>query len=205
MSKQHNIICNICGMEYVSELQDNVRQHNEYLDKTVNGLRTSPMKSDCIISSQDDKRITVISQLSPMEQLKLAEEVAQYARKDTPYGAEQLFDDKVEVRVFLLYKKDRIIGLLLVDKRYYVWLARWDELDVGKKPKKIPHHPPIWTVCFVWILKKHRAQNLAKILLNEAITYLGCRLDQIGWYTPFTDSGQSFVKSYCPEEFYIAQ
>jgi len=197
-------------MEYVPELQDNVRLHDEYHDIIVNGFRTSHIKSDNVIWSQNDMRVTVINQISPMEQRKLAEEIAQYARNDTPYGAEQLFDDKMEVRVFLLHKKERIIGLLLMDKRNHVWLAGWDDLDVGKKPKEMPHHPPIWTVCFVWILKKHRRLHLAKMLLNEALTYLVCGLDSIAWYTcgsppPFTLSGEAFVRNCCPREFYIAK
>lgn len=210
MSKPRSTTCNICGMEYIPELQNNFRQHNEYHDKIVNGLRTSPLKSDCVIYSQSDKRITVISQLSPMEQRKLAEEVARYARKDTHYGAEQLFDDKMEVRVFLLYKKDRIIGFLLMDKHYHVWLASWGDLDANKEPKEIPHHHPIWTVCFIWILKKHRRLGLAKIVLNKAMDYLRCSPDCIAWYTsssppPFTPSGEAFVRNCCPREFYIAK
>ena len=205
MSNSPSKTCDDCGMSYVPELQDNVLQHKKYHDKIVNGLRTSSLKSDNVIFSQNDKRVTVISQISPRVQRKRAEEVARYARKDTPYGAEQLFDYEMEVRVFLLHKEDRIIGLLLMDKRYHVWLANWVDLDAGKEPKEISQHPPIWTVCFVWILKKHRRLHLAKVLLNEALTYLGCHLEKIGWYTPFTDSGHLFVHSCCPEAFYIAK
>jgi len=192
-------------MGYVPELPDNVLEHERYHDKIVNGLPSVPLKSDCVIYSQDDKRITVVSQSSPQEQRNRAEEVGLYARKDTPYGAEQLFDDEMEVRVFLLHKEDRIIGLLLMDKCNHVWRASWVEVDAGKKPKEISHHPPIWTVCFIWILKQHRRRHLAKMLLNKALTYLGYRPDQIGWYTPFTDHGKAFVRSFCTDEFYIAK
>ena len=53
---------------------------------------------DCVIWSQDDERITVVSQLSPSRQRKRAEKVARKARDDTPYQAGDVFGLGMEVR-----------------------------------------------------------------------------------------------------------
>jgi hypothetical protein len=191
-------------MLYVSESQDEVREHEKYHDIVVNGLSTPPLTSDCVVWSHDNERITVISQSSPSEQRDLAEEVAKFARKNARYGAEVLFGE-MEVRVFLLHKEDRVVGLLLMDKRDHVYKASWDELAGGKQAKEMQNHPPIWAVCLVWVLEQYRRHHFAKTMLNQAMIYLGCSLDDIGWYTPFTNLGKAFVRSCCPNEFYIAK
>jgi len=205
MGNTYFITCNDCGMGYVPESRDDVLEHEKYHDKVVNGLRAPPLRSDWVIWSHDDERITVVSQSSPREQSKRAEKVGKYARKDTHYGAEDLFYAEMDVRVFLLHKEDRVIGLLLINKRDHVWRTSWDELDACKQPKEMLDHPPIWSVCFVWVLKNHRQLGFANTILNKAVVYLGCSLYNIGWYTPFTDSGKAFVRSCCPKEFYIAK
>jgi len=210
MGKSYVLTCDVCDMRYVPESQDDVLEHDKYHDKVVNGLLAPPLRSDCVVWQHDNERITVVCQSSPREQRDRAEEVGRYARKDTPYGAEELFDEKREVRVFLLQKENRVIGFLLMDKRDHVWRANWDELDSDKQPKEMLDHPPMWSVCLVWVLKKHRRLGFAKTMLDEALTYLECSLDNIGWYTsssppPFTPSGEAFVRSCCPNEFYIAK
>ncbi len=210
MGKYHSITCNDCNMRYVPESRDDNLEHEQYHDKVVNGLRASLLRSDCVVWSHDNDRITVVRQSSLREQRDRAEEVGKYARKDTPYGAEDLFDEEMEVHVFLLHKEERIIGLLLMDKRNHVWRANWEKCDAGKQPKEMLDHPPIWSVCMVWVLKKHRQFGFAKTMLGKALTYLECSLDDIGWYTsgsppPFTPSGEAFVRSCCPNEFYIAK
>jgi len=210
MGKSDSITCNDCGMGYVRELEDNVLAHEKYHDKVVNGLCAPPLRSDCVVWRHDNERITVVRQSSLREQLDRAEEIGRCARKDAGYGAEELFDEKMEVRVFLLHKEDRVIGFLLMDKRDHVYRGNWDEYDAGKQPEKMLDYPPIWSVCLVWVLKKHRRVGFAKTVLGKALTYLKYSLDNIGWYPSssppaFTSSGEAFVRSCCPNEFYIAK
>jgi len=210
MGKSYFITCNDCGMLYGPESRHQVLEHEKYHDKVVNGLCAPPLRSDCVVWVHDNERITVVRQSSLREQRDRAEEVGRRARDDTPYGAEELFNEEMEVRVFLLHKEDRIIGFLLMDKRDHVFPVNWDEYDAGKQPKEMLGHPPIWSVCLVWVLKKHRRLRFAKTMLKKALTYLECSLNNIGWHTsssppPFTPSGEAFVRSRCPNEFYIAK
>lgn len=198
------VTCEICGMGYVPEIPDNVSEHKRYHDKVVNGLRVRPLKSDCIIWSQADMRITVVNRLSPLGQRRRAEEVARLARSDTGYDAEDIFNGK-DTRAFLLNKQSRAIGFLGIEKREHVWKTCWADLDADKDPEEMVGHPPIWSIFMVWILKRYRGLNLGQTMINEALAYLGCDLDTVGWYIPFTDSGKALVRRCCPETFYIAK
>lgn len=198
--------CELCGMSYVKEILDNCRDHQEYHDKVVNGIPAPFSKNDSVVWSQDDMRITIINRLSPLEQCHLAEEVAMFGRSDASYGAEVLFAEcELYTHVFLLQKQNRIIGLLIMEKRDHIWQISWADLDADKEPKELLGHPPIWSICFIWVLRRHRGSHLGQTMINEAVAYLGAKLETVGWYTPFTDSGKVLVRRCCPEVFYIAK
>lgn len=163
-------------------------------------------ESDRVIWSQDVMRITIVNRLSPLEQRRQAEKVAELGRMDAQYDAEVLFGEcELDTHVFLLHKQNRIIGLLIMEKRDHIWQTSWADLDAGKKPRKLLKHPPIWSICFIWILQRHRRSRLGQTLINEAIAHLGGNFETIGWYTPFTNSGKALVRRCCPEVFYIAK
>ncbi len=202
MTKLFGVTCDVCGMSYSTKLEDNVLEHKRYHDAVVNGVLVLPTSSDCVVWSHENERITVINRFSPREQRERAEEIAKYARRDTPYQAEVLFGE-MEACVFLLHKNDRAVGLLLMEKRAHVWRANWKDIEDEKPPTQLPDHPPIWSVCLIWVLKQQRRRYVAKTLLENALSYLRCGFDQIAWYTPFTDCGKAFVLSCCPYDFYI--
>ena len=196
-------------MNYIPEISEDFREHKKYHDRVNNGFYSHPSKRDKLIWSRDDLRITVVNQLSPEFLRKRAEEVARLAKLDTPYDLPCYCANEPpnsqNIHAFLLHKKNRIVGFLTVEKRDHIWQAKWADLDVGKEPNKLPEHPPIWSICFIWIHNRYRGSHLGQIMINEAVEYLGCKIEKIGWYTPFTDSGKALVRSFCPEVFYIAK
>ncbi len=196
--------CELCEMSYVSEIPDDVREHSKYHEKVVNGLNTRPLKSDCIIWSQDDMRITVVNRLSPLAQHRRAEEVARLAWHDAGFDPVDVFNGK-DTHAFLLHKRNRAIGFLCIEKREHVWKTSWDDYEAKNETKEIAGHPAIWTICMVWILKRHRGSGLGQFMVSQAVAYLGCDLGSVGWYTPFTESGENLVRKCCPETFYIAK
>jgi len=196
--------CELCEMSYVPEIPDNVREHSKYHEKVVNGLHARPLKSDCIIWSQHDMRITVINQLSPLAQLRRAKEVARLARHDARFDPVDVFNGK-DTHAFLLHKRNRAIGFLSIEKREHVWKTSWADYEAKKKTKEIAGHPAIWTICMVWILKRHRGSHLGQTMVDRAVAYLGCDLETVGWYTRFRESGEKLVRKFCPETFYIAK
>jgi len=199
--------CELCGMSYVLENPEDVQAHQEEHDKVVNGLPALLSEGDRVIWSQGDMRITVLDRLSPLEQRRQAEEIAILARKDTRYGAEVLFGEgELETHVFLLHRQNRVIGLLIMEKRNRIWQTSWADWDAGKEPRELLEHLPIWSICFIWILQCHRGSHLGQTMINKAVAYLGVNFETVGWYIPpVTDSGKALVRRCCPEVFYIAK
>jgi ribosomal protein S18 acetylase RimI-like enzyme len=196
-------------MSYVPENPEDVREHKKSHDEAINGFHAPPSKREQIIWSRDDMRITVINQHSPLFLRKRAEKVARLANRDTHYdfpcySANEPLNGQ-NVHVFLLHRQNRVIGLLTMEKRDHIWQTSWTDLDAGKESEEVLAHPPMWSICFIWILQRHRGSHLGQSMINEAVAYLGGNFETIGWYTPFTDSGKALVRRCCPKVFYIAK
>ncbi len=85
-----------------------------------------------------------------------------------------------------------------------VFRNTWTDYHAGGASVEMIGRPPIWTVCMGWVLKRHRGAGLGQALVNVAIANLGCSMEEIAWYPPFTDSGEALARKFCPEVFYIA-
>ncbi len=197
--------CKICGMGYIPEIPDNVHDHNIYHDKIVNGLTSIQSDDEIVICSKDDLIISVVSNTSAKKLKKNAEEAGIYARKDTDYEAQVLFGE-LETHVFLLHKENRIIGYMPTDKRDHVWQVSWEDYEANNIKRDQYDIRPIWCICMIWILSKHRRSRYAKLILEKALEYLKCSLNDIAWYVPeVTETGKAFMQSCCPEWFNIAR
>ena len=93
-----------------------------------------------------------------------------------------------------------------MEKRDHIWQISWTDWDAGKEPKELLVHPPMWSICFIWILQRHCGSHLGQTMINEAVAYLGVNFETVGWYIPpVTDSGKALVRRCCPEVLYIAK
>lgn len=200
--------CPKCGMRYVPEIDEDAKVHRKYHDRVMNGVYALKAKSDKILLEKDDYRITVVNFFSPLVQRKRAEEAGRVAHKDTPfdftpYNSEERLDER-NVHIFLLYRKNRIIGLLLVERREYIQKFTWKEYE-NADGKKLPKADPIWSIGLVWVHQKHRKKGIGSQLVQVAALYFKIEIQSIGWYTPFVDNGKQLAKSICPEYFYVAK
>ena len=200
--------CAECGMGYVPDNPEDVKAHRKYHDEIVNGLYAARIKSDKIISERGDYRITVVNYFSPPAQKKLTEKVNLLAHKDTPfdfvpYHSKEPFDER-NVHVFLLYRKSKIIGLLIAERRDYVRRFSWREYE-NAGGKELPMSNPTWSIGFVWIHRKHRRRGLSSQLVQVVASYFDIEISSIGWYTPFTEDGEKLVRSLCPEYFFVSK
>ncbi len=205
---RHGVKCELCRMSYVQENPDDVREHEEYHDKVVNGLPvvSAEAESDSVIYLSDSMKIVVVKKSSSAKQQGQAEEVFRLARRDTEYDAEVVFgEDELCTHVFLLQRQERNIGLLMVEKRDNVSIISWSDINLGKKPERLPSHPPMWSICFIWILKSCRDCDLGKSMIGAALSYLRVDLENIGWYPTFSETGERLVQRCCPDSFYIVK
>jgi hypothetical protein len=200
--------CPECGFDYVAGIPSNTRAHRKYHDEMVNGIPARPLASDKTIWQEGLYRITLVNHLSPFIQRKRAEKAGIVANRDTrytfqPYSASESLDDR-NVHLFLLHHQDRIVGLLVLEMRSVIWKCTWEEYQ-RHVSNKLLDHPPIWSVVLAWVNRHHRRKGFACRMATEAARFFGIQLEQLGWYTPFTESGRAMVRRLCPEEFYIAK
>jgi GNAT superfamily N-acetyltransferase len=194
-------------MSYIEESPDE-KHHKFYHDRVVNGVYARPLKTDRSIWRESERRITIITANSPTPQRKRAEVVVSVANLETHYNggiyhAYEEPDDR-NIHLFLFHMRNRIIGLLIIEKRQAVWRCRWQD-NTSPVCEELSGHDPMWSVVFVWVHAKHRKHGIAHTTFEEAIKYLGLTQQRVGWYAPLTDNGRSLVKSIYPKEFYVAK
>tara|TARA_B100000315_G_scaffold214301_1_gene212769 strand:+ start:2678 stop:3265 length:588 start_codon:yes stop_codon:yes gene_type:complete len=195
-------------MHYEPDYPENVKEHKIYHDKIVNGIYARRIKSDKIAWENSDYRITVVNYYSPSTQKKRADKAGRAAHEDTPfdfapYDWNEPLDER-NVHIFLLYKKNRIVGFLIVEKRCYTQKYTWEDYKkvAGNELQK---RKPIWSIGLVWVHRKHRKRGMGKQLVKVIASFFKIKIQSIGWYSPFTDDGKNLVKSLRPEFFYIAK
>jgi GNAT superfamily N-acetyltransferase len=201
------MICPKCGMGYDPDFSDDAKAHRKYHNRIVNGVYARKIKSDEILYEKGDYRITIVNYFSPFAQRSRAEKAGLVAHKDTPfdfapYNSEERLDER-NVHIFLLYRKNRIIGFLLTEKREHVLRLTWEEYENagGRKVPKVEH---IWSIGLVWVHRKYRKKELGSQLVKVAVSYFSIKLKAIGWYVPFTDDGEKLARSLCLKSFYVA-
>lgn len=195
-------------MGYVPGYPEDEKEHKKYHDKIVNGLYAPKIKSDKTVWEKDGYRITVVNYLSSLAQKRRAEEVGHIANRDTqfdfaPYSHKELLDER-NVHLFLLYRKNRIVGLLIVERRDFVQRFTWQEY-ANAGGKELPKANPIWSIGFVWVHRKYRRAGLGLNLVQAAASYFDIEVTSVGWYTPFTDDGRKLARSLCTESFFVAK
>lgn len=200
--------CPECEMRYVPDYPEDEKEHKKYHDKIVNGPYGYQIKSDKTVWAKDDYRITVVNYFSPIAQKKRAQEAGFIAHTDTsfdfaPYHHKEALDER-NVHLFLLYRKNRTIGLLIAERRDFVQRFTWWEYE-NSGGKELPKADPIWSIGLVWLHRKYRKFGIGSKLVQVAASYFNIKIQSIGWYTPFTNDGQKLVKSLCPESFFVAK
>jgi hypothetical protein len=195
-------------MTYVEDLPDNEKEHEAFHDRVVKGVPGKPLKTDRMIWQESDKRITVVTAFSHISQRNRAEAAASLANLGTRYdgGIYQAAEkpDERDIHIFLYHARNRIVGLIILEKRSTVWRCRWGESD-PPACEELRGHEPMRSVVFIWVNTKHRKSGIARVLFLHAVKHLGLSREEVGWYTPFSDDGRAFAKSLYPDEFYVAK
>jgi GNAT superfamily N-acetyltransferase len=195
-------------MAYIQGLPEDEREHSRWHDHVVNGLPTRPLKSDRVLWEAQGKRITVVIARSPRPQRNRAEAIASLANLETNYNggiyhAAQQPDDS-DIHLFLYHERSRALGLAILEKRSTVWRCRWRNSG-PPECEELKGHEPMWSVAFLWVHRNVRRTGVARRVLARAMHHLCVSCEHIGWYTPFTDDGRTFVKALCPIEFYVGK
>ena len=200
-----------CEFPYHPADPAQVRKHDRYHDEVSNGVYARPAKSDEVIWKQGRDRITVMRHRTALRaQRERAWRAAFAANREMRYDggvycAEDPPDER-DLHVFLPHRGNRIVGLLIMERRTPMWSGTWDEFDESKASNAEPQsaeQTPVWSVGFVWVLPRHRREGLARRLVLEGCAFLGAQVEHLGWYVPFMQSGEALVRKLCPVKLYL--
>jgi len=200
--------CPVCGMGYVEGLPEDEKAHRDYHDPIANGVPRPPVKSDKVVWKALGDRITVVTGHSPLPQRRRAEKAGQVANAEMHhtggiYCAMEAPDER-DIHLFLYYVRNRIVGLAIFERRRHVWLGTWST-EAEPQPKKLDDSRGIWSLTILWVHMKHRRRGIARRLFEAGIKHLAVDRRSIGFYTPFSEDGEAFVRSLYPLEFLIAK
>lgn len=200
--------CPICNFSYNRKTSDDIKIHNTYHDHFLYGIPVQNIDIYPFKQIDDKFIILILNQLISFEKRKIAQELAIFPMHETkfmglPYNAHENLDER-NVHALLLIKDLRAIGLIVIELRSEIWLTNWTDY-YNKKTKKLINHKPIWSVSMVWIAKSFRRRGYCKLFIEKSLEIFNTNTQKVGWYTPFTKSGEFFVKSICQNEFFIAK
>jgi len=202
------VACPMCHMSYIAGLPEDEKEHSNYHDDVVNGLQAHPLSDNHVVWQENQEYITIINSVSSLSQRNRAEKISRLASLEISsvgglYCAKEPMD-VYKTHLFLFHIDQRAVGVMMLQQRTSIWRAKWCDHE-APDCAKIPDHLPIWSVIYIWVLRKHRRKGLAKTLLAAGIKFFNLSPNSIGWYTPFSNEGKGFVKSICPLEFFIAK
>ena len=202
------ITCPHCEMKFNEENVDDQHEHRAYHDKVLYGVSAGTLATDEVIWSGVKDWITVVTPLSPKAQRVRARKVAQLANHETHYHCgiyheDEKPDEERHMNLFLYYRKNRIVGLAILEKRGHIWRCNWDEYVSGECRKL--DIVTIWSLAFIWVLMRHRHGGVARKLFDEAIRFLKTEIENVGFYTEFTPDGEAFIRALHPRQFLIAK
>jgi hypothetical protein len=201
--------CPDCGLGYSPSYANDVRYHRRYHDARINGARYKPLATDHTVWCVGGDRVTVVTPFSPYVQRKSAERVSLLAAPDVPfsfvsYCAAESPDER-DLHLFLGFSQDRAISFAKIEKRSHVWCLTWEQFDSHAPVERLAGHAPIWSVGFLWVCRSRRHQGYARRFLLEATRFLGVNINEIGWHTPFTESGEALARRLCPTSLFGAK
>ncbi len=195
-------------MSYVPGIPDNEATHEAYCDLICNGPAVDTTSSEHVVWESSQDQILLVTDASPAKYKKLAHDASKCANCEMRYdsGIYREYDppDQRHIRIFLYARDARVIALLVFERRSKVWRCLWNGVETPECVEQ-PEKGPMWSVGFLWVHGTRRRVGVGKALFHRAKRHLNLTEDEVGWYTPFSTEGQTFVRHEYPTYFYVAK
>jgi hypothetical protein len=207
------VTCAVCGCTYVPGIPSDRAEHRRRHDVFLHGDPAKLLASEDVVWSDGDRRITLVTDRSPLGLRKRAEAIATQAHREMGYdfAAYRAIDpaDARAVHLFLFHCQARLVGFALLERLPFSWAGTWAELDAvaddGRPaPDPLPGAPMVWTVGFIWMHPSLRHSGHARQLLAVACARLGITPSTLGWYVPFEPAGERLARAFSPDRVTIA-
>lgn len=198
--------CPECDFEYVESLPSDCRRHRREHDEVVNGPRCSDLRRCNVVWTRGSRSVVAINSQSPRSQRLLADAVSLVAAGDTEYSdvayAADERPDERQIHLFLGVSDDRAQAYVCFERRFHIWQCTWSEYAAGVKHRL--DDGPIWSIGYAWVSRKNRRTGWLRDVLSAARDHLGFG-DDVGWYDPFTATGEAAARALCPSGIFIAK
>jgi len=178
------------------------RLHDEYLNGTV--LEHLPA-SDRVASVRTFALLRVSNESPPALRHEAAE-VARLATRESS-AHKSGYDGSITDSVLLPYvlvHGSRAIGFVLIGETGWSWRMRWIAPNkatfVGATPDEVSRR----VVARVWIAKAHRAQGLAREIVEAVASIESREVAEMTFQLPFSAAGCRLVQSLLPGHWFGA-
>lgn len=178
--------CKACGASYCLDEVKEVAKHKKCVEKLHKGFVSGRIPSDILIWEEPRFWITVVVHNDTVSvQRKRVERISKLGNGSINdftywYPESNKWDRKLNLHSFLLYTKNRLIGVITFAQRREIS----DEFE-----------NLIWVVEFLWVAKNHRREGYAKSLLSQSIHYLNVKMDDLQWSPMLSSEGKLFANS----------
>ncbi len=180
--------CDICYCTYVPSVAGDIEHHKRIHESAVNGIQIRISNRDRVIQKKDNYQLVVIDSDSTLSQFnrlgKLSKFISTSLFRDSfNYHIHLSYPISPEHKFFLLCTKGRIIGCL--DIKFFPEIT--DE--------------PVWIIKKIWLAINYRNKGLARLIIESSLRFLETDLSSVGWESPFSKMGLTFVQSLCPDGY----
>lgn len=202
--------CSKCGMAYIQGDVEEEAQHAVYCDMMTNGPSVNLNSKSSVIWKDGTSWIAHITDDSPEDERKLAYDLGRVANREMHYdgGIYHHYDQPNELatQLYVYITNGRAKGLFILEKRTTIWRCTWP-LPGESSPSCVekPEISWMWSVGFIWLHSSLRHSGIGKLVFEQSLAHAGIPIEQVGWYTPFSQSGEAFVRRFCPSVFYVAK
>jgi len=197
--------CPKCESLYFPGVTEDETDHLQYCDLVVNGAPLGALEDERVVWAKAGDFILLVTDSSSEKARELAQDVSRCANREicNVGGIYRVCDppDERRVHIFLYVCSSRAVGMCLIERRSKVWRCTWNANDVPICVEQ----GSMWSVGVIWVLKKHRRTGIAHALFKEVKRVLNLGEDDIGWYTPFSEEGKTFVRRHCPTHYFVAK
>lgn len=171
-------------------------------------LKWRPAAHEPLAGTEGNLRVLVVKPSAPLWLRNQVQGIGRKANLETGYDF-GVYDPaqawSLNTHAFLGIVGEDVAGLVIVEKHSHVIRVTWDELEAGNGREWDRTDADQWTIGFAWTAPDFRRRGVARRITAVATQFLGMSVDDIAWYTPFTDSGKALVKTLCPISFLIGK
>ena len=199
------IHCGVCDFMYASDLPADRRRHSRRHDEHVNGIPWKAMNRENILEATPDFRLLLVDITDPKFLRTRAAKLGRRANRETRYDFGVYCDEELGMAAVIGIVEHRAVSMLVTQPMD--WIARWSwkAKDSREQPAKVPDARPRNGCGFLWVLPKHRGAGVAKKMADAAIALSPYPKEDFPWQPPFSDSGERFLRKYCPDTFVIGR